>query len=50
MAGYNAIVFGALPLQSWRAHTIKLFGNWLALVAAEKVRRLAQPARKRLRA
>ena len=50
---YNGIISGALPLQSWRAHTLKQFGNWLALIAAEKMRRMAQnrsPARKKLRA
>ncbi|HWY60982.1 MAG TPA: homoserine O-succinyltransferase [Rhizomicrobium sp.] len=48
---HSGIISGALPLQSWRSHTIKLFGNWLALVAAEKMRRVAHPpARKKLRA
>ena len=41
-AGYSGIISGALPLQSWHGHTIKLFGNWLAMIAAEKVRRLVQ--------
>jgi homoserine O-succinyltransferase len=51
LAGYNAVVLGALPLQSWRGHTLKLFGNWLALIAAEKLRRRVQPPlRKKLRA
>ncbi|HWC64208.1 MAG TPA: homoserine O-succinyltransferase, partial [Rhizomicrobium sp.] len=53
LARYTKIVSGALPLQSWRGHTIKLFGNWLALIAAEKNRRLGQnrsQARKKLRA
>jgi homoserine O-succinyltransferase len=52
-ARYSGIVSGALPLQSWRGHAIKLFGNWLALIAAEKMRRLTQnrpTARKKLRA
>jgi homoserine O-succinyltransferase len=52
-AGYNEIISGALPLQSWHGHTIKLFGNWLAMIAAEKVRRLVQsqpPQRKKRRA
>jgi hypothetical protein len=31
-----------LPLQSWHGHTVKLFGNWLAMIAAEKMRRLVQ--------
>lgn len=33
------IVLAALPRQSWRNNTIKLFGNWLTLVAAAKSRR-----------
>jgi homoserine O-succinyltransferase/O-acetyltransferase len=45
LARYSGIISGALPLQSWRVHTIKLFGNWLALVAAEKLRRMAHNAR-----
>jgi hypothetical protein len=52
-ADYNEIISGALPLQSWHGHTIKLFGNWLAMIAAEKVRRLVQsqpPQRKKRRA
>ena len=47
------VVSGALPLQSWHGHTVKLFGNWLAMIAAEKMRRLAQsqpPQRKKRRA
>jgi homoserine O-succinyltransferase/O-acetyltransferase len=39
---YNAVVMGALPLTSWRSHTLKLFGNWLAGIAAEKMRRTAR--------
>ena len=35
----QAIVTGALPRQTWRNNTIKLFGNWLTLVAAAKSRR-----------
>jgi homoserine O-succinyltransferase len=51
LARYTSVVLGALPLQSWRGHTLKLFGNWLALIAAEKLRRRAQPpVRKKLRA
>jgi homoserine O-succinyltransferase len=51
LARFSGIISGALPLQSWRSHTIKLFGNWLALVAAEKMRRTAHPPiRKKLRA
>ena len=48
---YNEVVMGALPLHSWQSHTTKLFGNWLASIAAEKLRRRAQPpVRKKLRA
>jgi homoserine O-succinyltransferase len=51
LARYSGIISGALPLQSWRVHTLKLFGNWLTLVAAEKMRRAAYPpVRKKLRA
>ena len=51
LAGYNAIISGALPLQSWHGHTIKFFGNWLATIAAEKMRRLmqSQPPQRRKR-
>ena len=35
------IVADALTLQSWRLHTVRLFGNWLTLVAAAKARRMA---------
>jgi homoserine O-succinyltransferase len=35
------IVTSALPRQSWRANTIKLFANWLTLAAAAKARRMA---------
>jgi len=47
LALYTSVVSGALPLQSWRGHTLKLFGNWLALIAAEKLRRRALPAQRR---
>ena len=51
LAGYNAVVMGAMPLHFWHGHTLKLFGNWLASIAAEKLRRRAQaPIRKKLRA
>jgi len=51
LALYNSVVSGALPLQSWRGHTVKLFGNWLALIAAKKLRRRAlPPQRRKLRA
>ena len=26
---YNEVVAGALPLQSWRNHTLRLFANWI---------------------
>jgi homoserine O-succinyltransferase len=38
---FNEIVISALPRQMWRSNTIKLFGNWLTLVAAAKARRAA---------
>jgi hypothetical protein len=50
---YNGIISGALPLHSWHGHTIKFFGNWLRMIASEKVRRLVQsqpPQRKKHRA
>lgn len=39
LARCQAIVTDALPRQTWRNNTIKLFGNWLTLVAAAKSRR-----------
>jgi len=36
---YNEVVFGAVPLQSWRSYTLKLFANWIGAIAAEKPRR-----------
>ena len=51
LAAYSAVIGGALPLQSWRTHTIRLFGNWLNLIATEKMRRAVHPpARRKLRA
>jgi homoserine O-succinyltransferase/O-acetyltransferase len=47
LARYTGVVSGALPLQSWRIHTLKFFSNWLALIAAEKHRRRVQPAQRR---
>jgi homoserine O-succinyltransferase/O-acetyltransferase len=41
LARYSEIVTGALPLKLWRANTVKLFANWLTLVAAAKARKLA---------
>jgi homoserine O-succinyltransferase len=42
LAQYTGVVSGALPLQSWHGHTIKFFANWLAVIVAEKMRRMAQ--------
>ncbi|MFO1247460.1 MAG: homoserine O-succinyltransferase [Alphaproteobacteria bacterium] len=39
IARFNDIITGALPRQMWRSNTIRLFGNWLTLVAAAKARR-----------
>jgi homoserine O-succinyltransferase len=39
LARAGEIVSQALPLQSWRLHTGRLFTNWLTLVAAAKSRR-----------
>ena len=41
LAPYAQIVGGALPRQEWRGNTVKLFANWLTLVAAAKARRVA---------
>jgi hypothetical protein len=41
MARTSEIVTGALPLTAWRADTVKLFANWLTLIAAAKARKLA---------
>lgn len=41
LARYNEIVAGALPLKAWRSNTVKLFANWLTLIAATKARKLA---------
>ena len=41
---YQEIVVGALPRQVWRSNTVRLFGNWLTLVAAAKARREASRA------
>ncbi len=38
---YSVLVTGAVPLVSWRGHTVRLFANWLATIAAEKARRAA---------
>lgn len=39
LADYTEVVTGAVPLQSWRAATLRLFANWIASIAAEKPRR-----------
>jgi homoserine O-succinyltransferase len=39
LARATEIVTAALPRQAWRNNTVKLFGNWLTLVAAAKSRR-----------
>jgi len=41
LARVGEIISQALPLQSWRLHTGRLFANWLTLVAAAKSRRAA---------
>lgn len=41
LALYTEIVAGALPLRAWRANTVRLFANWLTLIAATKARKLA---------
>jgi homoserine O-succinyltransferase len=41
LALYTEIVTDALPLKAWRANTVKLFANWLTLIAATKARKLA---------
>jgi len=38
---YSEIVTGAVPLKLWRGNTVKLFANWLTLIAATKARKLA---------
>lgn len=39
--GAGEAVAGAMTLQSWKLHTVRLFSNWLTLVAAAKARRMA---------
>jgi homoserine O-succinyltransferase len=41
---FAEIVNAAIPTQGWRAESVKLFSNWLTLVAAEKARRRVQSA------
>ena len=44
LARYSEIVNTALPLKVWRANTVRLFANWLTLIAAAKTRKLASRA------
>lgn len=44
LARAREIIGQALPRQSWRTNTIRLFGNWLTLIAASKARRAASRA------
>jgi homoserine O-succinyltransferase len=41
LAAMADIISTALPLQAWRAQTVRWFANWLNLVAAAKARRAA---------
>lgn len=41
LARYGEIIGGALPLKAWRSNTVRLFANWLTLVAASKARKVA---------
>jgi homoserine O-succinyltransferase len=40
-ARYGQIVTDALPLKAWHQNTVRLFANWLTLIAATKSRKLA---------
>jgi homoserine O-succinyltransferase len=40
LARAGEVISEAVPLQSWRLHTGRLFANWLTLVAAAKSRRV----------
>ncbi len=42
---FTEIVNAAIPVQGWREDTVKLFSNWLTLVASEKARRRVQLAK-----
>ena len=44
LARYSEVVDGALPVQAWRKNAVRLFANWLTLVAAAKARKVASPA------
>jgi homoserine O-succinyltransferase/O-acetyltransferase len=41
IAEYSDVVANAVPLQSWRNYTLRLFANWISSIAAEKSRRRA---------
>lgn len=41
IADYNEVVTAAVPLQSWRSYTLRLFANWIAGIAIDKPRRRA---------
>jgi homoserine O-succinyltransferase len=41
ISDYSDVVTGAVPLQSWRSYTLRLFANWISSIAAEKPRRRA---------
>src|ERR1700744_2747488 len=42
---FTEIVNAAIPVKSWRDDTVKLFANWLTLVASEKARRRIESAK-----
>jgi homoserine O-succinyltransferase len=44
LARYSEVVDGALPVQAWRKNAVRLFANWLTLVAAAKARKIASRA------
>jgi homoserine O-succinyltransferase len=44
ISDYNEVVMGAVPLQSWRSYSLRLFANWIASIASEKPRRRAARA------
>jgi homoserine O-succinyltransferase len=41
LPAYRTVLLNALPRLVWRPHAVRLFGNWLMLVAAAKARRVA---------
>lgn len=44
LPAYRQILMAALPRQVWHSHAVRLFGNWLTLVAVAKARRMATKA------